>query len=109
MSVYPSWHESPYRWVMSAFEERDGARRLWVDGPLRVDGEALREAAVSDAASPSRPPLVTVRTQTAGRTVGRTTRVEHPAHVRDVRVVEHGLHQPAAKTVAAMLRLDVDV
>ena len=24
VAVYPSWHESPYRWVMSAFEMKDG-------------------------------------------------------------------------------------
>jgi seryl-tRNA synthetase len=47
VAVYPSWHESPYRWVMSAFEMKDGrGRRLW------VDGEALKR--VSAAASPSR-------------------------------------------------------
>ena len=49
VAVYPSWHESPYRWVMSAFEMKDGGgRRLW------VDGEALKR--VSAAASPSIPP-----------------------------------------------------
>jgi hypothetical protein len=28
VEVDPSWHESPYRWLMSAFEGRDGRRRL---------------------------------------------------------------------------------
>ena len=27
VKVYPDWQESPYRWVMVAFEERDGKRR----------------------------------------------------------------------------------
>jgi hypothetical protein len=41
--------------VMSAFEERDYKRRLWVDAPLRVDGKALGTAADADAGSPLRP------------------------------------------------------
>jgi hypothetical protein len=32
VAVYPSWHESPYRWVISVFKMKDGARRLWVGG-----------------------------------------------------------------------------
>ncbi len=55
VKVYPSWHESPYRWVMSVFEERDGKRRLWVDAPLRLDGKALNAEAASVAASPFGP------------------------------------------------------
>jgi hypothetical protein len=42
VAVYPSRHAPPYRRAMGAFEERDGRRRLWVDGPLRIDCEALR-------------------------------------------------------------------
>ena len=56
VTVYPSWHESPYRWVMSAFEERDCKLRLWVDAPLRVVGKAFSTAADADAASPFRHP-----------------------------------------------------
>ena len=58
VAVYPSWHESPYRWVMSAVEIREGERQPW------VDGEALNR--VSAAASPSRPP-VEIRTGRRGR------------------------------------------
>src|SRR5215203_852987 len=36
VTVYPSWHESPYHWTMSAFEERDCKRRLWVAGRWQV-------------------------------------------------------------------------
>jgi hypothetical protein len=59
VAVYPSWHESPYRWVMSAFEMKDGGRRLW------VDGEALNR--VLAAASPDAlPPRSPARTRAAG-------------------------------------------
>ncbi len=62
VAVYPSWHESPYRWVMSAFEMEDGGgRRLW------VDGEALNR--VSAAASPDALPRQSpTRTRTPHRT-----------------------------------------
>ena len=40
VAVYPRWHESPYRWVMSAFEMNDGAQRLWVDGEAIIQASA---------------------------------------------------------------------
>jgi hypothetical protein len=49
VAVYPSWHESNYRWVMCAFEDRDGERGWW------FDGDKVNEAPASGAASPSQP------------------------------------------------------
>ncbi len=63
VEVYPSWHESNFRWVMCAFEQGEHGPRWW------VDGEVLNEAAVSDAASPSQPAnRKSPRTRTARRT-----------------------------------------
>jgi site-specific DNA recombinase len=60
--VYPSWHESNYRWVMAAFEEYDGAK--WP----RVDGEALNLAGEGAASPPRHQSHLPVQNRTAYRT-----------------------------------------
>jgi hypothetical protein len=113
--VDPEWHESNYRWLMWAFERRD-------DGSC---GRACRESGVRSSLKRS-----TATRSTGSRPlhhrlarcltdhlepklaveVGRIApRVEHPAHVLNVRMVEHRLHQPATETSSTVRGLDVDI
>jgi hypothetical protein len=55
VAVYPSRHESPYHWVMKAFDRDDRGNYLWLDSaPKRVSFPHRQSSKYRSAATGSR-------------------------------------------------------